>query len=274
MKTNSILKLTVLFAVFLFASCAKDNNDLSSILTTTDIAESAKLISAGDDISNLVESQLNISDGILGKNVQFLPSCANVTRNPLTGVPAIGGNIIKTIDFGTGCSLTNGNTLKGKIILTFPYFPNATSHIITCSFDNFYHNNIKIEGTKTFTRTITTNGPTVVVAMDIVATHPNGHIHHKVGTVTRTMTAGYSTPLDIFDNVYSITGSWTNTSNNMVMTASITSPIIVKLNCNHIVQGIISYVRGVNTATLDYGDGVCDDVAIFTLNGIVHTITL
>ena len=273
MKTNSLLKIVALFAVILFASCSKDNNDTASTLTATDITESNKLVSAGDDVMGLVESQLNVTDGISARNVQFLPNCATVTRNPVTGFPAVGENITKTIDFGSGCLMPNGNTLKGKIVLTFPYLPNATSHIITCTFDNFYHNDIKIEGTKTFTRTVTANGPTVIVDMDITATHPNGHIHHKVGRITRVMTAGYLTP-SLLDNEYSITGNWTNTSNGNVMTATITSPIIVKLNCNHIVQGVISFVKGINTATLDYGNGDCDDLAIFTLNGVAHTITL
>ncbi len=270
MKTK-ILMIAMVFSLAI-VSCNKDNL-LNSTITSDDVAETSKLVTAGDDVTNLIEGQLSTADGISGRGVLDLPSCANVS---VTGLPAtVGGTITKTIDFGnTGCTLNNGNTLKGKIIFSFPYLPNATSHTINCSFDNFYHNGIKIEGTKTLTRTLTSNGPVVNIAIDITATHPNGHVHHKVGTATRTMTAGYSTPLNPLDNVYSITGNWTNTSNSNTTSVNITSALIVKLNCNRIVQGVISYVKGSNNATLDYGNGDCDNQAVFTLNGVAHNITL
>lgn len=270
MKTK-ILMFAMVFSLAI-VSCTKENI-ANSTITSDDVAETSKLVTAGDDVTNLIEGQLSTADGIYGRGVLDLPSCAVVT---VTGLPAtVGSTITKTIDFGnTGCTLNNGNTLKGKMIFSFPYLPNATSHTINCSFDNFYHNGIKIEGTKTLTRTITVNGPVVSIQMNITATHPNGHVHHKEGTATRTMTAGYSTPLNPLDNVYSITGNWTNTSNNNATAVTITSPLIVKLNCTHIVQGVIFYVKGSNNATLDYGNGDCDAFAVFTLNGVVHNITL
>jgi len=42
MKTNSILKIAVLFAVILIASCTKDNNDNVGVFTAADIQTSAK----------------------------------------------------------------------------------------------------------------------------------------------------------------------------------------------------------------------------------------
>ena len=41
-----------------------------------------------------------------------------------------------------------------------------------------------------------------------------------------------------------------------------------------LVQGVISIVRNTNTATLDYGDGNCDTIATFTINGVSYTIII
>ena len=57
MKTNSILKLTVLFAVILFASCTKDNNDLANVFTTEDLQTNAKLDQVANDLSDIIDDQ-------------------------------------------------------------------------------------------------------------------------------------------------------------------------------------------------------------------------
>jgi hypothetical protein len=41
-----------------------------------------------------------------------------------------------------------------------------------------------------------------------------------------------------------------------------------------LVQGVITFVRNTHTATLDYGTGDCDNIGIFTINGISHTIII
>ena len=41
-----------------------------------------------------------------------------------------------------------------------------------------------------------------------------------------------------------------------------------------IVSGVISIVRNGNTGTLDYGDGTCDNTALFTFNGNTYTIAI
>ena len=181
--------------------------------------------------------------------------------------------------------MPNGNILKGKVILTFVYQPTATSHIVTCTFDNFYHNLRKIEGTKTYTRTMTAataaspSHPLYVMNMNLTITLPDGRVLTRVGTRTSEIIAGYNTLTDWTDNVYSVTGNWTTTfPNTNTQTSTITSPIIVKLSCvptnSSLSQGIITFVRNSQTATLDYGNGDCDNLAVFTMNGISYNIVL
>ena len=93
------------------------------------------------------------------------------------------------------------------------------------------------------------------------------------------MTAGESTSgiLGWSDDIYSITGSATGTSasqNNF--SATITSPLIKKMNCRHIVQGTFTFDpgNGKPVRTVDFGNGTCDDIATVTINGNVYTIQL
>jgi hypothetical protein len=91
----------------------------------------------------------------------------------------------------------------------------------------------------------------------------------------RTWTTGYSTPMNISDDEYSITGTASGINrrgNEYVHT--ITSPLIAKMNCRWIVQGIIEFVVNSQTAVLDYGEGECDRIATLTVNGNTYTINL
>ena len=285
MKTK-ILFLGLVLSLFT-VSCTKDSADNSTI-TADEATVNAKIDIANDDVSDIVETQFNatMDNSTTGKNLEAATTTYPIiTRVPAFGTPITAGTLVtKTIDYGTaGVTLSNGNVLKGKIIISFTYEPTATSHTINYTFDNFYHNNIKFDGTKTFTRTMTsgTNAhPIVVMTMDMTATFPDGRVFTRTGTRTREIISGYDTPSVLADNVYQVTGSWSTTfPNTTVQTSTITSPLIVKMSCIAVnkpllVQGVITFVRNTHTATLDYGTGDCDNIAIFTINGVAHTIII
>lgn len=282
MKTK-FLMLTLIISLVTI-SCSKDAEQTdSSTITAEEAGVNAKIDIMNDDVSKVVENQLTSDDGITGRSPQdYLPACATVTRVPAFGtVPEVGTLITKTIDFGTtGCPLPNGNILRGKIIISFTYQPNATTHTINYHFDHFFHNAIRFDGNKTFTRVMGTSTvnpnihPIVTMNMEITATFPNGAVFVRVGSRVREIIAGYNTP-ELSDNVYQVTGSWTTTfPNTTVQTSTITSPLIIKLSCSNIVQGIITFERNSHTATLNYGNGDCDNQAVFTINGNSYPITL
>jgi hypothetical protein len=284
MKTKIIL--FGMFLSFLSIGCNKDDNDSRSTMSVEEATANTKMDIANDDVSKVVEDQLGVEDGISGRGITgiqgFLPACASVTRIPEFGTFIEAGTLItKTIDFGTtGCPLANGNVLKGKIIITFNYQPTATSHTINYEFVGFYHNAILFEGNKSFTRIMSVasasvpSHPIVTMNLDMTATFPSGKIYHRIGTRVREIVAGYETAI-LVDNVYNVTGSWTTTfPNTTVQNSAISSPLVVKLSCANIVQGVITSTRNENTSTLDYGNGDCDNLAVFTFNGIAHNIIL
>ena len=289
MKVKIFMFATVLSLLAL--SCSKEDNVIDKQTFTADEATvNAKLDVMNDDLSQLVEENLTTEDGITGKNGQaietFSPACATITRVPAFGTtPTVGSLITKTIDFGTvGCPLPNGNVLKGKIVITFIYNPNATTHTINYQFVNFHHNAILVNGNKTFTRVMSpttaasASHPIVTMDMEMTATFPDGRIFTRVGTRVREIIEGYGNAL-LSDNVYKVTGSWTTTyPNASVQTSTITTPIIVKFSCypqfSILSKGVITFTRDNKTATLDYGNGTCDNLAVFTINGLTFNIVL
>jgi hypothetical protein len=282
MKTR--IFITVLVSSFLFlTSCNKEEVTDNPQITQDDITTSAKIDASVDDLSAIILEEFSDEIGIAAKTnaSQKTASCATVTRNPAYGNAITPGTTVtKTINFGDGCTLPNGNVLKGKIIISFIYQPDATSHTITYTFENFYHNGLKFNGTKTITVTIGTSNanpdthPIFTFNLDLTITLPSGRIVKVNGTRTREIIEGYDTP-ELTDNVYQITGNWQTTfPSGATRTATITSPLIVKLNCPSIVKGIITYSRNGETSTLDFGDGTCDNTATFTINGVPYTIIL
>ncbi|WP_310554747.1 hypothetical protein [Flavobacterium sp.] len=290
MKTNFFM-LAFAFSVVLI-SCSKDDNDNNATaFTSEETITNSKIDMENDDLSKIVDEQLTVQDGIGARvaipSTSFLPvGCATVVRNPTSGFPSVGGIITKTITFDTaGCTMPNGNILKGKIIISIPYQPNATSHIITCTFENFYHNQRKVEGTKIFTRTMTVETPNspshpiLSMEMNLTITLADGRILTRNGTRTTEIIAGYDTS-EWNDNVYSVTGSWqTSYPNLSIKTTTITSPIILKFSCiadnkSIFSQGVITFSRNNRIASLNYGDGSCDNLATFSINGNSYEIIL
>lgn len=285
-----ILMLATIVSLFAVNCSKEDSTNETQSFSADEAAVNARMDIMNDDLSQVVEENLLPEDGISGKGTQlverFLPICATVTRVPAFGTtPTVGSTITKTIDFGTaGCPLPNGNVLKGKIIISFVYNPNATTQTINYELVDFYHNAIQFNGNKTFTRIMTAttatsvNHPIVTMNMEITATFPDGRVFTRVGTRVREIIEGYGNP-NLSDNVYQVTGNWTTTyPNTSVQVSTITTPLIIKFSCypqfSVVSKGIITFTRNNNNATLDYGDGTCDNQAIFTINGVAFTIVL
>ena len=284
--TNLILGFALALTIL---SCSKEENSNGNAISTEDAQVSSKIDAMNDDVSAIVEEEEanTYSNAINGKTSELieseLTSCATITRVPAFGtVPTVGDTVTKTIDFGAGCTLNSGNVVSGRIVISFVFQPGATSHTINYSFDNFFHNGIAFNGDKTFTRTMTTAPnahPIVTMTMDLTATLPNGAVYRRVGNRVREIIEGFGDAV-LANNVYQITGSWVTTGpNSGTQTSTVTTPLNVKMSCMAVnkpllVSGIITIVRNTNTATLDFGDGTCDNLAVLTVNGNNYNIVI
>ena len=66
-----------------------------------------------------------------------------------------------------------------------------------------------------------------------------------------------------------------NTTSKKTYTRNILIPLVKIDGCDYFVQGKIEYTKdGAVVATVDFGDGECDDIATKTVDGVNHKIKL
>ncbi|MDI9257795.1 hypothetical protein [Flavobacterium sedimenticola] len=269
--TKMILGLALAFTIW---SCSKEDGENS---TLSEAKINAKIDAIADDVSDIVEKEYYEAANLAGRNAQTqelaLPDCVTVT---VTGDLS---SWTRTLVFAN-CTMPNGNVLDGTIIISGSTDFDAPTQTINYSFVNFHHNNILVEGNRSMVRTLQSTAalatihPVANVAFDMQLTFPNGNTYHRVGNRVREMIAGFNTPLLWLDNVFSITGSWTTTFPSGTRTSTITTPLVAEATCPYLVSGVITVVGPNNTATLDYGNGDCDNQATLTVNGTTTTIFL
>lgn len=188
-----------------------------------------------------------------------------------------------TIDFGTSgiTSTKDGKTRKGKIKITFSNGYKKVGAMVTHTFENYYVDNNKIEGS----RTITYNGLNASgnhnwsIESNHTITRASGKVSTWTSSRVRTMIAGANTPLNWSDDQYNITGSASGvTTLGDSYTINISTPLLVKVGCRYIQSGVINFTRGTTTASIDYSQGgttaTCENTALLTYNGTTKIITL
>jgi hypothetical protein len=92
---------------------------------------------------------------------------------------------------------------------------------------------------------------------------------------TIAMINGAQTLLDRKDDVFRITGEGKGeNSRGKTWTHEITDGLIKKTICRWVSSGVIRFRHNAVVGSLNYGDGVCDNKAILTVNGRTKEITL
>jgi hypothetical protein len=191
---------------------------------------------------------------------------------------AAGYPITINIAYGTGIETNHGKVISGnvKIVINGAKNTNGSTREITfdkCAIDTIAINGSSIEqftGDNTTTRKITNNS-------NVTFTITDGPTLIRKGTETSEWLAGVATPEDRDDDKIVVTGSITveNTTDNITYSRIITDGLIKLGDCRNIVDGTVEYRQGTDVlATLDYGDGTCDDLASFTSGGTTTEVTL
>ena len=139
---------------------------------------------------------------------------------------------------------------------------------ITVTYSNFRVDHKLVEGTHSVVRVRSNEdeNPQSTATFDVEVTWDNGDIASRVGERTREWVEGVGTGF-WGDNVYLITGSWTTTKRNgKTISTTITTPLRRELACKFIGSGVKEFEKEDRTASLDFGDGTCDNKAILTLD--------
>ena len=287
-----MIALTAMMSLVL-GSCKK--SDVSNVTASSDskaatlsdsstVAENVyydvlnnAFVGYSDNVSSMGVSQSGkttiLSTGTEGTGTGHL-SCATYTISD-----SVHGHYPKTLtlDFGTGCASIDGVIRTGKLIYTFsgPLFTPGTT--VSVSFIQYTVNGYGIHGTYAISNNSTQNGIifTTLVTNGIL-TCPDATNFHYSHNKTFTQTAGASTPFNISDDVYAVSGnSAFSSSDGSSLVLNITTPLVRNFTCLNITQGVVAFVynQGIS-GTIDFGDGTCDNSATLNVGSISRTITL
>lgn len=272
MKLNKIFTYLLLPSAFFLASCEKDAEDYDpEVEATFKMSEDQAISESFNDDANVIFFETTANAGLIGARTnQFFQStnstsCASVTITPQNSFP-------KTIviDFDAGCTSADGVSRKGKINVVLSDSVHHPGAKAVMTFDNYYVQNFKVEGTITWTNTSTPNGLswTRQIENGKVTVPLGGYYWQHSGTKTVVQTGGANTPLNLLDDVYSITGNHTVINPaGKTRTATITEALIKQTTCHNVSQGKIKLEGPNHYAMIDYGTGICDNVATVTIDG-------
>jgi hypothetical protein len=248
-------------------SCTKDETE------STDLKSVSQDESTVDNYFDDASSQTDMyEDG--AKSLELFSTC---TPNVTITKPAdalFPKHIV--IDYGTeGCEGMHGHIRKGKIIVDQTGFMTVSGSVRTITFEDFYIDDFKIEGT----RTVTSNGlnenqnyQRTTVLADGKITTPDGKVITRTAEHVQEWIAGAGTPFNIFDDKWQITGSATGTNRfGNTYNALITTPLIFDLSCAYkITQGIKSITTDNHVIIIDFGSGDCDNQFTITIDGVIQ----
>lgn len=254
-------------AILVLASCDKDDSQN----TTEDGTISATELKVSDETDLIAEDVINIGEEVYATDEimttskanyisDYLPDCVTIT----TVVTSTSKD--KTIDFGDGCELPNGNVLSGIIYLSYLKDMDLVTKTLSMSLEDFTFNGVVVEGSASIVRARSNeNGnPQSDAEADFNGSWPDGATASFTANRTREWIEGYGSGFWA-DNVFLISGKGTYTGKlgNVFMKETIV-PLRRELSCRFIVSGILEISRNDATAILDFGDGSCDAKGILT----------
>ncbi|MDD3877791.1 MAG: hypothetical protein PHT69_14315 [Bacteroidales bacterium] len=280
MKTNlkigMALCLIVLFVTSL-SSCKKDKEEKKEPNFSA-IADNALADRIFGDVFNQSGKAVKDAEEETGNKSgnSILTGCPTLTISPfdLTWPKQI------TVDFGTtDCLGTDGHNRRGIINIHATEGWRMPGAVTTISFNNFYYDNHKVEGTNVFTnngRNADSNLVYLVVVQNGKITKPDNTFITWASSREHEWIEGEPTILNPYDDGYMITGSYSGVSSGgETYTIDIISELYFHMSCMWLRQGIIDInIQGVPTIRVDYGDGTCDAFADVIYEGATYPLVM
>jgi hypothetical protein len=280
MKTKVLMMITAIM-VLSFSSCKKDNTTGAVDQTSANLADDDAV---ADVVFEDVYSTADNATIILDQMTKSLDakaltvstdSCPTITITRPTG--ELWPKTV-TVDYGTSCTGINDNVRSGKIIIevTGPRLQMGSKRTVT--FDNYYFNGMKVEGTKVLENMGYNSNQNLVISVKLTngkITLPDGKTIERNVDHQREWIAGLLTK-NIWDDECLITGTATGKNiEGVAYTNTITTALHWTRACRFLVSGVINIQRaGKDPVTLDYGDGNCDAKAVVTKDGVSKEILL
>lgn len=254
----------VAFSVVLFGAVACNEDSIEGALAESDYSLAEDELA----ISELEHGAGHHADFMMAKELRGpgcddwkrkLPECATVTESG-EGYPKT-----TVIEFGEDCKDKHGKSRTGKVVIVQTDDMKNLGAKRTVTFEHFGMNDRSMKGTKVlentgknldgnyvFKRTVLING-----------SGEKGDFERKSENEIEWL-EGFDTE-DCYDNVISITGSSTTYKGEEEMgSRTIIEPIIRDFDCEHPLSGKVEMNGKRGEATIDFGDGSCDQFATLT----------
>lgn len=284
MKFNSLkINLSILALALLVTgtSCKKNSGDEKKGSPTEAAENNAFAEAQYNDVTTLLD-QASVSGSVTfgtagsgsGNGVSDLLGCASATVDTTSNPHTI------VIDFGTtNCMGIDGRNRRGKILASYSGRFREQGTVINITFDNYFVNDHKIAGTKKITNQGNNQSGNLVYKVEVngVVTKPTGNATYTwISTRMREWKAGATTPLNILDDVYGITGTANGvTFEGVAYTLTATQELVRKMNCRWFESGKLELTQsGFPAIVLDYGTTGCDANATISVLGISYPVIL
>lgn len=271
MKAKSLI-LVMILAGLALTSCQKSEPlETASLEAADDAALSEALF---DDVFTSLEIASGLAEAGL-KSASVSDTCPLITITS-AGQDFWPRNIV--IDYGTGCEGLFDVVRSGKIIITVSGPRRDVGSVRTLTFQDYYVNGAKIEGTKTVTNLGPNNNQNVVFAVELtggkIIFPDQKSITHEFER-QREYIEGYAT-WSPWDDKCLISGVATGINlRGTGYTHTIINSLEWNAACRFLVRGTIGFeIEGIEPFELDYGDGECDAFATLSRGDESKEITL
>jgi len=286
-NTNKVLSVTALAigAITIFFACKKDDaksgaDDKKDNNTISAAVSEANVNAIYEDVFN---ASIDYNRRELPPGGRKAPEQADTDPNPnvcygvFTAEP---GDVLTypktlTIDFENGCTDGRGITRKGKLKIKLTSILWLQDAKATVTFENYFVNGIKVEGTVVITTTswLSAKKTFTYAVTDGKVTYPNGYTATYSGT--RTVEYKDKNTADLKDDVFEITGNAILKDSLGTATVAITKPLQRQLTCPWIQAGEVTVTLNGHRGKLDYGNAAeCDKKATLTIGDKTKEITL
>jgi hypothetical protein len=271
MKIKQFLVAFTLVTLTLSINSCKKDEALDEFETTFELSGDQAIADNLTEDAGDVMNEVALDKSLMGTNTPVGPSgtmgiltCATVTVTPLSGFP-------KTIviDFGVQGCAANGVFRRGKINIVLTDSLRRPGSVATMTFDNYFVNGYKKEGTITWTNTSVPNSKSWNrTCVNGKITAPDGRWWKHSGTQDIVQITGVATHNNLLDDEFSITGNCTvENSAGRSRTSTITNALKKKTICANIDQGTVRIQGPNHYAIIDFGNGNCDNLATISIDG-------
>ena len=269
MKRVRIIAATLI--AFSFIACNEEDLNEESIdaqVTEADISSEQSADATYEEIDDIVEEGILIAPdngrSEMGRGESL--RCAEVSHDE--------ENKIIEIVFDGTCEGAGGHVKSGKVIITCNdrrYIPGSFRSV---TFEDFFFDDVQVEGTRTITNISESIESAIVFNIKTEGgklTFPDGTFISREADHTRTWERATSPLNDVVRLIGNASGV---RRDGVAYTSDITTELVFQASCiasgtaRIPVSGVKELNWNDNSLIVDFGDGTCDNLASFTLNGV------